>query len=217
MVLKIERFQPEGMNVRMSGGKPSYSHVVTVSGSGKIVYTAGQLARDVDGNCVGKGICGRRWNRHSRTSTGVSRRPAPPGPMSSRPTPLSPTSTSSRSAATSACAISGWQPDQHDSRRHASRRTRFHDRDRGGRRRKFLRSGVWTAADAAVRQARSEDRGNRLSANRLRSQSLGTSLELCDRRSVRGGRKSRVCRRIGPRREQTCGRGPRLAAIGPLN
>ena len=55
MVLKIERFQPEGKNVRMSGGKPSYSHVVTVSGSGKIVYTAGQLARDVDGNCVGKG------------------------------------------------------------------------------------------------------------------------------------------------------------------
>lgn len=28
MVLKIERFQPEGMNVRMSGGKPSYSHVM---------------------------------------------------------------------------------------------------------------------------------------------------------------------------------------------
>jgi enamine deaminase RidA (YjgF/YER057c/UK114 family) len=39
----------------MSGGKPSYSHVVTVSGSGKIVYTAGQLARDIAGNCVGKG------------------------------------------------------------------------------------------------------------------------------------------------------------------
>jgi enamine deaminase RidA (YjgF/YER057c/UK114 family) len=55
MVLKIERFQPEGTNIRMSGGKPSYSHVVTVSGSGKIVYTAGQLARDIDGNCVGKG------------------------------------------------------------------------------------------------------------------------------------------------------------------
>src|SRR6201987_3709968 len=52
MVLKIERFQPEGMNVRMSGGKHSYSHVVTVSGSGKIVYAAGH---DADGNCVGKG------------------------------------------------------------------------------------------------------------------------------------------------------------------
>jgi hypothetical protein len=25
------------------------------NGSGKIVYTAGQLARDVGGNCVGKG------------------------------------------------------------------------------------------------------------------------------------------------------------------
>jgi hypothetical protein len=55
LVLKIERFQPEDMNIRMSGGKPSYSHVVTVSGSGKIVYTAGQLARDANRNCVGKG------------------------------------------------------------------------------------------------------------------------------------------------------------------
>ena len=55
MTVKIERFQPEGMNVRMSNGQPSYSHVVTVSGAGKIVYTAGQLARDIDGNCVGKG------------------------------------------------------------------------------------------------------------------------------------------------------------------
>ena len=49
MALKSERIQPEGMNVRMSGGQPSYSHVVTVSGTGKIVYTAGQLARDIRG------------------------------------------------------------------------------------------------------------------------------------------------------------------------
>jgi enamine deaminase RidA (YjgF/YER057c/UK114 family) len=55
MPLKIERLQPAGMNIRMSGGKPSYSHVVTVSGAGKLVYTAGQLARDIDGNCVGPG------------------------------------------------------------------------------------------------------------------------------------------------------------------
>jgi enamine deaminase RidA (YjgF/YER057c/UK114 family) len=33
-----------------SSAKPSLS-----SGSGKIVYTAGQLARNTDGNCVGKG------------------------------------------------------------------------------------------------------------------------------------------------------------------
>src|SRR6201991_979566 len=43
------------MNVRMSGGQPSYSHVVTVSGTGKLVFIAGQLARAIDGNCVGKG------------------------------------------------------------------------------------------------------------------------------------------------------------------
>jgi 2-iminobutanoate/2-iminopropanoate deaminase len=55
MTLKIERYQPNGMNVRLSNGQPSYSHVVTVSGTGKLVYIAGQLARDIDGNCVGKG------------------------------------------------------------------------------------------------------------------------------------------------------------------
>jgi enamine deaminase RidA (YjgF/YER057c/UK114 family) len=55
MTLTVERFQPPGMNVRLSAGQPSYSHVVTVSGTGKIVYIAGQLARDIDGNCVGVG------------------------------------------------------------------------------------------------------------------------------------------------------------------
>ena len=55
MALKIERLQPQGMNIRMSGGQASYSHVVMLSGAGKTVYIAGQLARDIDGNCVGKG------------------------------------------------------------------------------------------------------------------------------------------------------------------
>ena len=55
MALEIERKQPEGMNVRMQHGKPAYSHVVTVNGPGKTIYIAGQLARDVDGNLVGKG------------------------------------------------------------------------------------------------------------------------------------------------------------------
>ena len=49
MAIKVERFQPEGMNVRMSAGQASYSHVVTVSGTGKIVFIAGQLARDIAG------------------------------------------------------------------------------------------------------------------------------------------------------------------------
>jgi len=55
MGLEVKKYQPEGMNVRMSAGQPSYSHVVTVTGTGKLVFIAGQLARDIDGNCVGKG------------------------------------------------------------------------------------------------------------------------------------------------------------------
>ena len=52
---KIERTNPAGMNVRMQQGKPAYSHVVAVTGSGKTIYVAGQLARDVEGNIVGPG------------------------------------------------------------------------------------------------------------------------------------------------------------------
>jgi 2-iminobutanoate/2-iminopropanoate deaminase len=55
MALKIERFQPPGLDVRMQEGKAAYSHVVTVSGSGKLVFIAGQLARDASGNIVGPG------------------------------------------------------------------------------------------------------------------------------------------------------------------
>jgi enamine deaminase RidA (YjgF/YER057c/UK114 family) len=51
----IERKQPPGVNVRMQQGKPAYSHVVTVTGPGKTIYIAGQLARDLDGNIVGPG------------------------------------------------------------------------------------------------------------------------------------------------------------------
>ena len=38
-----------------SRGKPAYSHVVTVTGPGKSIYIAGQLARDAEGNIVGPG------------------------------------------------------------------------------------------------------------------------------------------------------------------
>ena len=55
MAVKIDRIQPAGMNVRMQQGKPAYSHVVTVTGPTKMIYIAGQLARDGDGNIVGPG------------------------------------------------------------------------------------------------------------------------------------------------------------------
>src|SRR5258706_15033662 len=50
---KIERKQPEGVNVRMQQGKPAYSHVVIVTGPAKMIYIAGQLGRGLDGNIVG--------------------------------------------------------------------------------------------------------------------------------------------------------------------
>jgi len=56
MALKIERFQPPGLDVRMQEGKAAYSHVVTVTGSGKLVFIAGQLGRDLEGNIVAGGM-----------------------------------------------------------------------------------------------------------------------------------------------------------------
>ena len=59
MALKIERFLPPGMDVRMQNGQPAYSHVVTVADPGKIIYVAGQLGRDADGNIVPGGMRGQ--------------------------------------------------------------------------------------------------------------------------------------------------------------
>ena len=56
MALKIERFQPPGLDVRMQEGKAAYSHVVTLTGSGKLIFIAGQLGRDADGNIVSGGM-----------------------------------------------------------------------------------------------------------------------------------------------------------------
>jgi len=55
MAIKREKIQPAGVHVVIRAGQPAYTHVVTVSGSGRQVFVAGQLARDPDGNCVGKG------------------------------------------------------------------------------------------------------------------------------------------------------------------
>src|SRR4029079_11738786 len=55
MAVKVERFQPAGLDIRMQEGKAAYSHVVTVVGPGKLIYIAGQLARDEAGNIVGPG------------------------------------------------------------------------------------------------------------------------------------------------------------------
>ena len=54
MAIKREKIQPQGMHVVMRAGQPAYTHVVTVSGTGKMIFIAGQLARDANGNLVGK-------------------------------------------------------------------------------------------------------------------------------------------------------------------
>jgi enamine deaminase RidA (YjgF/YER057c/UK114 family) len=55
MAIKREKIQPNGIHVRMMAGQAAYTHVVTVSGTGKMIFVAGQLARDAEGKLVGKG------------------------------------------------------------------------------------------------------------------------------------------------------------------
>ena len=53
MAIKREKIQPRGIHVVVRAGQPAYTQVVTVSGTGRQIFVAGQLARDADGNCVG--------------------------------------------------------------------------------------------------------------------------------------------------------------------
>ena len=55
MAIKREKIQPAGVHVVIRAGQPAYTHVVTVSGTGKMIFVAGQLARNAQGVCVGKG------------------------------------------------------------------------------------------------------------------------------------------------------------------
>jgi 2-iminobutanoate/2-iminopropanoate deaminase len=55
MAIQREKIQPQGIHVSMVNGKARYTQVVTVSGAGKMIFVAGQLARDAQGVCVGKG------------------------------------------------------------------------------------------------------------------------------------------------------------------
>jgi 2-iminobutanoate/2-iminopropanoate deaminase len=53
-MMKRESIQPASMHKRVVGGQVLYSHVVAVEGR-RMIFVAGQLARDHDGNIVGKG------------------------------------------------------------------------------------------------------------------------------------------------------------------
>ena len=53
--MERRNIQPEALSTRIVDGQVLYSHVVVVEGGGRTVFIAGQLARDRDGNVVGKG------------------------------------------------------------------------------------------------------------------------------------------------------------------
>lgn len=56
MAIKRRNVHPEKMSLRKSAdGRLLYSQVVVVEGSGQHIFIAGQIARDANGNPVGKG------------------------------------------------------------------------------------------------------------------------------------------------------------------
>ena len=52
--MKRQNIQPKSLAQRVVGGHVLYSHVVVAEGR-KTIFVAGQLARDANGNAVGKG------------------------------------------------------------------------------------------------------------------------------------------------------------------
>jgi 2-iminobutanoate/2-iminopropanoate deaminase len=54
MPAKRQNIQPDALSKRVVNGHVLYSHVVIIEGT-RTIYVSGQLARDRDGNVVGKG------------------------------------------------------------------------------------------------------------------------------------------------------------------
>jgi enamine deaminase RidA (YjgF/YER057c/UK114 family) len=56
MSLQREQLQPAKLSARKAAdGRMLYSQVVVVEGGRRLIFVAGQIARDVDGNLVGRG------------------------------------------------------------------------------------------------------------------------------------------------------------------
>jgi len=53
--VKRQNIQPPGIAPRVVRGHTLYSHVVAVDGGRRLVFLAGQLSRDANGQVVGKG------------------------------------------------------------------------------------------------------------------------------------------------------------------
>ncbi len=56
MAVQRNKTHPKKLNLRKAkDGRQLYSQVVVIAGTGRMIFIAGQIARDVDGNVVGKG------------------------------------------------------------------------------------------------------------------------------------------------------------------
>ena len=56
--MKVKKIQPPTLHKRAVAGHVLYSPVVTVKGGGTMVFVSGLLARDREGNIIGKGDMG---------------------------------------------------------------------------------------------------------------------------------------------------------------
>jgi enamine deaminase RidA (YjgF/YER057c/UK114 family) len=55
MSFKRDRLQPDGVHVRVRDGHVMFSNVVAIEGARRLIYVAGQVSRDAEGNTVGRG------------------------------------------------------------------------------------------------------------------------------------------------------------------
>ncbi len=63
--MDTQRIQPDGLYKRALKGHTLYSHVVVASGK-KLIFIAGQVSRDREGNLVGKGDMGAQIRQVGR-------------------------------------------------------------------------------------------------------------------------------------------------------
>jgi len=55
MTISYERMNPPSLATIRRAGHVTMAQVVTVQGAQKYIYLSGQVSRDVDGQCIGKG------------------------------------------------------------------------------------------------------------------------------------------------------------------
>jgi enamine deaminase RidA (YjgF/YER057c/UK114 family) len=130
------------MHVRIMAGQPAYSQIVTVSGTGRQIFVAGQLARDPQGNCVGKGDMRAQIQQVCENIKAcLEAAGATLADIVKTNTYVTDFEEFSKHGDVAHALFRTRHADQHDGRGPPPRRPRFHDRDRGDRLRRQLTRG----------------------------------------------------------------------------